>query len=76
MAFVVVYDASVLYPIRLCDLLVRIAQKGVVQAKWTQGILDEALMAGIRDRPEAESYLRKRRTLLNETLRDGMRLSS
>ena len=32
MAFVVVYDASVLYPSVLRDLLIRIAQSGLVQA--------------------------------------------
>jgi hypothetical protein len=35
MAFVVVYDASVLYGNTLRDLLIRIAQTGMVQAKWT-----------------------------------------
>ncbi|WP_327415535.1 hypothetical protein [Streptomyces sp. NBC_01233] len=33
MAFTVVYDACVLYPSTLRDLLIRIAQAGLVQAK-------------------------------------------
>ncbi len=41
MAFVVLYDANVLYPSTLRDLLIRIAQAGLVQAKWTDQILDE-----------------------------------
>lgn len=41
MAFVVLYDASVLYPNTLRDLLLRIAQSGLAQAKWTEQILDE-----------------------------------
>ncbi|MGY1832611.1 PIN domain-containing protein [Geodermatophilus sp. SYSU D01180] len=41
MAFVVVYDANVLYPNALRDLLIRVAQAGMVQAKWTHQILDE-----------------------------------
>ena len=41
MAFVVVYDACVLYPNALRDLLIRVAQAGMVQAKWTHQILDE-----------------------------------
>ena len=41
MAFVVIYDANVLYPSTLRDLLIRIAQAGLVQAKWTYRILDE-----------------------------------
>ena len=39
MAFVVVYDANVLYPSTLRDLLIRIEQAGLVQAKWTDHIL-------------------------------------
>ena len=41
MAFVVVYDANVLYGNTLRDLLIRIAMTGRVQAKWTNQILDE-----------------------------------
>ena len=45
MTFTVVYDANVLYPNPLRDLLIRIAQSGTVQAKWTNAILDEMLAA-------------------------------
>jgi hypothetical protein len=46
MAFIVVYDANVLYPNTLRDLLIRIAQQPhLVQAKWTEEILDEMLGA-------------------------------
>ena len=41
MSFVVRYDANVLYPSTLRDLLIRLAQAGLVQAKWTDKILDE-----------------------------------
>jgi hypothetical protein len=42
MAFIVVYDANVLYPNTLRDLLIRIAnQPHLVQAKWTDRILDD-----------------------------------
>lgn len=42
MAFIVIYDANVLYPNTLRDLLIRIAQQPhLVQAKWTDEILDE-----------------------------------
>lgn len=37
MGFIVVYDASVLYPSSLRDLLIRIAQAGLVQARWSGG---------------------------------------
>ena len=46
MAFIVIYDANVLYPNTLRDLLIRIAQVShLVQAKWTDRILDETLDA-------------------------------
>jgi hypothetical protein len=41
MAFVVLYDACVLYPAPLRDLLVRLANTGVVRARWSGVILDE-----------------------------------
>ena len=42
MPFIAVYDADVLYPNTLRDLLIRIAQlPHLVQAKWTEKILDE-----------------------------------
>lgn len=45
MPFVVVYDASVLYPSTLRDLLIRVAQIGLVHARWTEQILDEMFTA-------------------------------
>lgn len=46
MAFIVIYDANVLYPNTLRDLLIRIAQQPhLVQAKWTDEILDEMVNA-------------------------------
>lgn len=41
MAFVVVYDACVLYPAPLRDLLLRVARTGIVRARWSNAILDE-----------------------------------
>jgi hypothetical protein len=52
MTFTVVYDANVLYPNTLRDLLIRIAQSGMVQAKWTSEILDEMVTALSRNRPD------------------------
>ena len=53
MAFIVVYDANVLYPNTLRDLLIRIAQlPHIVQAKWTDEILDEMLRALRKNLPD------------------------
>ncbi|MHB1593873.1 MAG: hypothetical protein ACYCO9_06350 [Streptosporangiaceae bacterium] len=45
MPFIVVYDANALVGNTLRDLLIRIGQSGLVQARWTERILDEAVAA-------------------------------
>lgn len=71
MAFTVVYDACVLYPNTLRDLLIRIAQSGIVQAKWTDAILDEMTAALRRNRADIpDGKLTRLRTLMNGAVRD------
>lgn len=71
MTFVVVYDASVLYPSTLRDLLIRIAQSGLVQAKWTEDILDEMFAALRRQRPDLDpARLDRTRSLMGTAVRD------
>ncbi|MCU7725653.1 PIN domain-containing protein [Actinoplanes sp. KI2] len=71
MTFVVVYDASVLYPGTLRDLLLRIAQSGLVQAKWTDDILDEMFSALRRQRPDLDAArLDRTRSLMGTAVRD------
>ncbi|MGP4022292.1 PIN domain-containing protein [Actinomadura sp. 3N407] len=71
MPFVVLYDANVLYGNTLRDLLIRIAQAGGVQAKWTHRILDEMLtnLAAARPGIPAEKLLRLR-GLMNAAVHD------
>lgn len=73
MAFIVVYDANVLYTNTLRDLHIRIALAGLVQAKWTQQILDEALQSRARDHPDTPpeklDYLRE---LINKAVPDSL----
>ena len=52
MAFTVVYDANVLYPAPLRDLLIRLAMTGLFRALWTDDILDEVFRNILEDRPE------------------------
>lgn len=54
MPFVVVYDANVLYPSTLRDILIRVAQNGLVQAKWTERILDETFRNLKANRPDLD----------------------
>jgi hypothetical protein len=71
MTFTVVYDANVLYPNTLRDLLIRIAQSGTVQAKWTNAILDEMTAALRRNRPDIpDARLDRLRDLMNTAVRD------
>ncbi|WP_456293932.1 hypothetical protein [Streptomyces albogriseolus] len=70
MAFVVLYDACVLYPNTLRDLLIRVSQKGLVRAKWTDVILDEVDRNIARDYNVAPETLARRRTLMNQAVRD------
>jgi hypothetical protein len=52
MAFVVVYDACVLYPAPLRDLLIRVALSGLVRARWSEQILDECFRSITAQRPD------------------------
>lgn len=52
MAFVVVNNACVLYSAPLRDLLLRLAAKGLVRARWTATILDECFPIILINRPE------------------------
>lgn len=72
MAFIVIYDANVLYPNTLRDLLIRIAQQPhLVQAKWTNDILDEMLGALQRNRSDiTEEKAVGLRELINGSVRD------
>ena len=56
MPFVVVYDADALYPNAQRDLLIRIAQAGLVQAKWTAPFRENRL----RHVPASQKLVLKR----------------
>ncbi len=71
MAFVVIYDASVLYPAPLRDLLLRLARTGLFQARWTDQILDECFAALQRQRPDlAPDRLARTRQLMVQAVPD------
>jgi predicted nucleic acid-binding protein len=69
-AFIVIYDACVLYPEAMRDLLVRLGQTDLVQAKWTDEILDEFVENLVETRPELKTRLKRTRELMNEAVRD------
>lgn len=73
MPFVVIYDACVLYPARLRDLLIRIARTGIVRARWTGEILDECFRSILESRPDLdEAALKRTRELMMKAVPDCM----
>lgn len=71
MSFTVVYDANVLFPAPLRDLLIRLAQTGLVRARWTEMILDECFRNLRLRRPDlSEQALSRTRALMNAAVRD------
>ncbi|GAA2409827.1 hypothetical protein GCM10010420_43060 [Streptomyces glaucosporus] len=73
MAFVALYDANVLYPSTLRDLLISMAQDGLVQAKWTDRILDETFRNLKAKRPDLDPVrLDRTREAMMRAVRDCM----
>lgn len=71
MAFVVVYDANVLYPNVLRDVLIRVAQRGLVRARWTDAIVDEVFRNLQANRPDlSQERMSRTRDLMNASIRD------
>ena len=66
-----VYDACVLHPAPLRDLLVRIANTGIVRARWTQRILDECFRSILERRPDLDpKALERTRSLMSHAVPD------
>jgi hypothetical protein len=66
-----VYDANVLYPAPLRDLLIRLAQAGLVRARWTETIHDEWTRNVLANNPHVTpERLARTRALMDEAIRD------
>jgi predicted nucleic acid-binding protein len=66
-----VYDACVLYPAPVRDLLVHLATLDVVRARWTDAIHDEWIRNVLADRADlTRVQLERTRTLVNAHVRD------
>ena len=71
MSFTVIYDANVLYPSVLRDVLIRVARMGLVRARWTDMILDETFDSIEKNRPDLDSTkLARTRELMCEAVPD------
>lgn len=66
-----IYDANILYPAPLRDLFMRLAQAGIVRARWTEAIHDEWIRSVLRNNVELTSEkLARTRSLMNDAVRD------
>lgn len=69
--FVILFDASVLYPAPVRDLIVELASADVYRAKWTEEIHSEWMENLLRKRSDLKrSNLEKTKRLLNESIED------
>lgn len=69
MAFTVGYDACALYPAPLRDLLVRVANTGLVRARWTDRILDECFENILEERKDLKpEALQRTRELMTQAV--------
>jgi predicted nucleic acid-binding protein len=71
--FTVVYDACVLYPAPLRDLLMRLALTDLYRARWSNQIHDEWINALLQNRPDlSRAQLEHTRSLMNAHVRDAL----
>lgn len=69
--FSVIYDACVLYPAPLRDLLVYLALSDLFRAKWTDKIHEEWIRNVLKNRPDLTlAQLYRTRDLMNENVLD------
>lgn len=68
---IVLYDACVLYPAPLRDLLMHLAMASIYQAKWTNEIHDEWIRNVLANRPDLKpTQLERTRNLMNSHVQD------
>ncbi|MEZ5648881.1 MAG: PIN domain-containing protein [Alphaproteobacteria bacterium] len=69
--FTIVFDACVLYPAKLCDLLVELANADLFQAKWTEQIHEEWIRNLLEKRPDiTRQQLLRRKDLMDKAVMD------
>ena len=70
-SFTAIYDACVLYPAPLRDLLMHLALTDLFRAKWTDAIHEEWIESVLENRPDlTREQLERTRTLMNSHVRD------
>jgi predicted nucleic acid-binding protein len=69
-AFVALFDANVLYPAPLRDLLMRLAGTGLFRARWSSQIQAEWTNALLRTRPELAAQIARTCALMEAAVED------
>ena len=73
MSFDATYDACVLHPAGLRDLLVRLAMTGLYRAHWSDDILDEMVSSVLNRRPDLdEAKLERTRRFMCDAVADSV----
>ncbi len=72
-SFTFLFDACVLYPAPLRDLIIELALSGLYRAKWTNRIHDEWISSLLSKRPDLNrGKLEKTRLLINASVEDSV----
>jgi hypothetical protein len=72
-AFTALYDACVLYPAPIRDVLMRLALTDLYHARWTNQIHEEWIRSVLANRPDlTRSQLERTRELMNVHARDAL----
>lgn len=71
--FTAFFDSSALYPLRLRDLLLRLARTDLFRARWSADVLSDWMTAYVAAHPGASPhFLEKQCTLMNSEARDSL----
>jgi hypothetical protein len=72
-AFTALYDACVLYPAPVRDVLMHLALADIYRARWTNAIHEEWIRSVLKNRPDlTRSQLERTRDLMNAHARDAL----
>lgn len=71
--FTAFYDANVLYPAELRNLLMHLAMTGLFRARWSDGVHEEWITALLRNRPDlSRDKLERTRMLMDRHAPDAL----
>ena len=71
--FTAIYDACVIFPVTLRNLLMYLALTDLYRAKWSETIQEEFIQSVLKNRPDIpESYLQTTKDLMNKNVRDAL----